>query len=53
MMSKDTVPKQGEHYEVYGGPHAVLHSSLGADAIVHHLIPVLTSQDLESQLQDQ
>lgn len=43
---KDTVSKQGEDDEVDGGPHAGLHSSLRANAVVHHLIPVLSSEDL-------
>lgn len=43
----DTVSKQGEDDEVDGGPHARANASLGADAIVHHLVPVLARQDLQ------
>lgn len=43
---KDTVSKQCEHYKVDRGPHARLHSSLRANTVVHHLVPVLSSQDL-------
>ena len=50
---KDTVPKQSEDYEVDGRPHAVLHASLGPDPIVHHLIPVLTGQNLQTNTQPQ
>lgn len=45
-LIKDTVSKQSEHYKVYGRPHARLHTSLRANAVVHHLVPVLSSQDL-------
>lgn len=45
----DTVPKQGEDDEIDGGPHARANTSLGADAIVHHLVPVLTRQDLQEK----
>lgn len=45
----DTVPKQGEDDEIDGGPHARANTSLGADAIVHHLVPVLTRQDLQKE----
>lgn len=43
---KDTVSEQREHDEVDGGPHAGLHSSLRANPVVHHLIPVLSCEDL-------
>lgn len=43
---KDAVSKECEHYEVDGGPHARLHSALRANPVVHHLVPVLSSQDL-------
>ena len=43
----DTVSKQGEDDEIDGGPHARANTSLGADAVVHHLVPVLTCQDLQ------
>lgn len=45
----DTVSKQGEDDEIDGGPHARANTSLGADAIVHHLVPVLTRQDLQEK----
>lgn len=45
-LKKDTVAKQGKHNEVDGRPHAWADPALGADPIVHHLIPVLTRQDL-------
>ena len=51
--SKDTVSKQSEDYEVDGRPHAVLHASLGPDPVVHHLIPVLTGQNLQTNTQPQ
>lgn len=44
---EDTVSKQREDDEVDGGPHAILHASLRADAVVHHLVPVLAGQDLK------
>lgn len=43
---KDTVPKQRKNYEVDGGPHARLNPSLRSNPIIHHLIPVLSSQNL-------
>lgn len=46
-VNKDTVTEQSEHYEVDGWPHAVLNTSLWADSIIHHLVPVLTSQNLQ------
>lgn len=46
---EDTVSKQCKHYKVDRGPHARLHSSLRANTVVHHLIPVLTSQDLREE----
>ena len=45
-FKKDTVSKQGEHNEIDSWPHAWADPTLGADPIVHHLIPVLTRQDL-------
>lgn len=45
----DTVPKQREHNEVYGGPHSCLHTALGANPVVHHLVPVLPSKYLDEQ----
>lgn len=42
----DTVSEQGEDDEVDGGPHARANASLRADAVVHHLVPVLARQDL-------
>lgn len=42
----DTVSEQGEDDEVDGGPHARANASLRADAVVHHLVPVLACQDL-------
>lgn len=47
---KDTVSKQSEHNEVDGGPHAGPHSSLRTNAIVHHLVPVLSRQDLRKHM---
>lgn len=47
----DTVPKQGEDDEIDGGPHARANASLGADAVVHHLVPILTRQDLQKESQ--
>lgn len=40
--TKDTVSKEGKHDEVDGRPHAVMDSTLRANPIVHHLVPVLT-----------
>lgn len=48
-VMKDTVSKQCKHYKVDGGPHARLHSSLRANTVVHHLIPVLSSEDLRKR----
>lgn len=44
--AKDTVSKQGEHDEIDSRPHARADPALGADAVVHDLVPVLTRQDL-------
>lgn len=46
---KDTVSKQCEHYKVDGGPHAGLHPSLRANTVVHHLVPVLSREDLRER----
>lgn len=45
-VMKDTVSEKSEDYKVDGRPHARLHSSLRANTIIHHLVPVLSSQDL-------
>lgn len=44
---QDTVPKQRQHNEINGGPHAIVHPSLRTDAVIHHLIPVFTCQNLQ------
>lgn len=43
---KDTVSKKGENYKVDRRPHARLYSTLGANTVVHHLVPVLSGKDL-------
>lgn len=48
---EDTVSKEGEHDEVDGRPHAVLDSALRANPVVHHLVPVLTCQNLQRQME--
>lgn len=48
-FKKDTVSKQGEHNEIDSRPHARADPALGADSVVHHLIPVLTRQDLHKR----
>lgn len=47
-VNKDTVTEQSEHDKVDGRPHAVLNATLRANPIVHYLIPVLTSQNLQA-----
>lgn len=46
---KDTVSEQREDDEVDGGEHATPHSSLRFDPVIHHCIPVLSSQNLEEK----
>lgn len=48
-QEKDTVSKQREDDEVDGGEHATPHSSLRFDPMIHHRIPVLSSQNLEEK----
>lgn len=43
---RDTVAKKCEYDEEDREGHALVHSSLRFDAIIHHHVPVLTSQDL-------
>jgi len=50
-VHEDTVSEQGEHDEVDGRPHAVLHAALRADPVVHHFVPVLPSQNLQANAQ--
>lgn len=45
-LIKDTVPKQCKNNEVDRRPHARLNPSLRSNPIVHHFVPVLSSQDL-------
>lgn len=52
-FKKDTVSKQGEHNEIDRRPHARADPTLGADPVVHHLIPVLTRQDLRKAINRQ
>ena len=52
FQSKDTVTKDHQDDEVAAVPcTTIMNPSLGLDAIVHHLIPVFPSQDLEKQIQ--
>lgn len=46
---KDTISKQSQNNEVDRWPHPRLHSTLRPDAIVHDFIPVLASENLETQ----
>lgn len=44
---QDTVAKECEDNEEDGKDHPfVIHSSLGLNAIIHHHIPVFSSEDL-------
>lgn len=44
---QDTVAKECEDNEEDGKDHSfVIHSSLGLNAIIHHHIPVFSSEDL-------
>lgn len=47
--TEDTVPKERQHDEVDGEHHATLHAALRFDAVVHDLVPVLTSQNLKGR----
>ena len=46
-VEEGVVTEQGEDNEVEGVDHAVTDPTLGDDAVVHHLVPVLASQHLE------
>lgn len=47
-LPRDTVAKKCEHDEEDGECHALVDSTLRLDAIVHHHVPVLASQDLNT-----
>lgn len=48
-VKEDTVSKECEDYEIDGGEHAAVNASLRLNAMVHHSVPVLTSQDLSTR----
>lgn len=47
-VEESVVAEEGEDNEVERVDHAVADPPLGHDPVVHHLVPVLTSQDLEN-----